>query len=240
MFDNAPLHAFARGAVQRHSDARRDISVPPRRIETHEPAGPMPQIRSRLAGEFVYSEGDTADRLFELLEGSVILAQSLADERRQIVDLVEPGRIFGFGGTPTHDLAARAVTRVRYLAWPISLLRADATMMARVPAEMNDALARQYARTVSLGRRTAVERIAGFLLERAAAAGINADSGPESFSIVLSRTDIADYLGLVLETVSRILARLQTDGLVRFDGMRRMTITDWQRLADHAGQMPNR
>jgi CRP/FNR family transcriptional regulator len=90
---------------------------------------------------------------------------------------------------------------------------------------------------VTLGRKTAAEKVASFLLMIARNIDPTLDpaTNATSFELPLTRADIADFLGLTIETVSRQLTRLRTDGLIRIENNRHVTVTNLTRLASRSG-----
>ena len=88
---------------------------------------------------------------------------------------------------------------------------------------------------VTLGRKTAAEKVASFLYLIASHIDPEADGGASSFTLPLSRSDIADFLGLTTETVSRQMTRLREEGVIEIENRRNITIPDSERLLEEAG-----
>ena len=159
----------------------------------------------------LFREGDETTAFYEILSGAVRAYKIFPDGRRQIVAFAFPGDIVGFGHGDTYrfDCDALTTTRVRAIHKQ-SLLRA----MRERPelAEKLLEVARGEVETLQdlsllLCRKTAIERIASFLLAMARKA---ADPVAERLPLPMCRADIADYLGMTIETVSRNMTRLRT------------------------------
>jgi CRP-like cAMP-binding protein len=170
--------------------------------------------RSVQAGGVIYLEGDPARFVYQVVEGAVRRHRTTADGRRQLVGFGLPGEWLGVGTGPTYAHTAEAIAPSRLS--PLS--RAD--MLRRMSedrdflADMLDATARQLRRAedqmVLLGQGSAVERVAAFLHSVAIPL-----SGPDGeIHLPMDRSDIADFLGLTVETVSRKLTLLKSMGVI--------------------------
>ena len=168
-------------------------------------------------GTEVFGEGEETEYVYEITSGAVRTYKLLVDGRRQINSFHLPGDMFGFENGTTHRFTAEAVlnTDVR-----ITRRRNLFDAMAHREAGVLNLLGLitrnlQHAEThmLLLGRKTSLERVAAFLLEMDERLG-----HPNVMLLPMNRRDIADYLGLTLETVSRALSILRDDELLRFDG----------------------
>ena len=184
-------------------------------------------------GAEIFGEEEPAEFVYQVIEGAVRSYKLLSDGRRQINAFHLAGDIFGLENGQTHRFTTEAIvdTTVR-LARRVSLahIAETDTMVARDLLSMT-ATSLQHAENhmLLLGRKTSLERVAAFLLEmdrRLTAAGIMA--------LPMSRRDIADYLGLTLETVSRALSLLHDKGILGFLGQtqRQIVLLDRPRLAE--------
>ncbi|RME65958.1 MAG: Crp/Fnr family transcriptional regulator [Alphaproteobacteria bacterium] len=182
-------------------------------------------------GGEIYAQGEPATAVYKVLGGAVRLSQLLADGRRQVGGFYLAGEMFGFTDAAHHDFTAEALAPTRLMA-----IRRDAllTRMAREPLlarEMWSFAAAELARAqrhfMVLGRKTACERVASFLLDMARRTG--AGNG-DAIVLVMCRQDIADYLGLTIETVSRMMTRLEQSGLIALPSSRRVRILDAEGL----------
>jgi CRP/FNR family transcriptional regulator, nitrogen fixation regulation protein len=184
-------------------------------------------------GAEIFGEAEPAEFVYQVIEGAVRSYKLLSDGRRQINAFHLAGDIFGLENGETHRFTAEAIidTTVR-LARRVSLthIAETDTMVARDLLAMT-ASNLQHAENhmLLLGRKTSLERVAAFLLEmdrRLTAAGIMA--------LPMCRRDIADYLGLTLETVSRALSLLHDKGVLGFLGQtqRQIALLDRLKLAE--------
>lgn len=161
------------------------------------------------AKALLFSEGDPKGPMLMVLEGCIALTKMLGDGRRQIVDLVGPGDLLGFDGLEHHDCGAETITACRVQPWNPPPAH-DEARDALLYAQANRALSRQRDHAFLLGRKSARERVASGLLRLAE---LLSEDGL-AFSCPLTRQDLGDWLGLVIETVSRALSGLQRDGLI--------------------------
>jgi CRP/FNR family nitrogen fixation transcriptional regulator len=202
-------------------------------VRIHENAGHRPRSReldalaghSVFCGEFrygrggeIFGEGEFADYLYQVSTGAVRSYKLLSDGRRQINAFHLPGDIFGVESGEVYRFTAEAIveTTVRFTR-SHSLFETGADGV--VPAVNNVLklvtrnLQHAESHMLLLGRKTALEKVAAFLVEmdgRLTAAGV--------MILPMSRRDIADYLGLTLETVSRALSVLKGEGVLDFVG----------------------
>lgn len=148
----------------------------------------------------------------------------LADGRRQISAFHMAGEIFGFEADGTHHFFAEAIgaTGVRVLR-----LSSTADLSHKLLPLALQSLVRAQEHLLVLGRQHAVERVAAFLVDMAERQG-----GLNHFELPMSRMDIADYLGLTIETVSRVFTKLKDKGIVRLPGLRSVDVVRWQALRD--------
>lgn len=189
----------------------------------------------------LFQEGDPADHVYTVTTGQVSLSMSLPDGRRQITDFAGPGDFIGLGldgDAPHHTLTAEALTEVHVCRFPRSsfarAMEQSAQLGRRVLSFAHRRIAAASQQQLMLGRKTAVERVATFLL-RAARRNEERGAAPSPLMLAMTRGEIADHLGLTLETVSRGFSRLRQLGVIRLDGADRVTLTDLDRLATLAG-----
>jgi CRP/FNR family transcriptional regulator len=180
--------------------------------------------------EMLFCEGDDGEALYVILSGTVRCCKVLADGRRQIIGFYQAGDLLGLSLGDVYFYSAEAVTPVRLRRLGRVQLE---TMMDERPQLRRrlfsiaaGELAAAQNQMLLLGRKTARERICTFLLGRAGSDG--------AVELPMSRTDIADYLGLTIETVSRTLSQLRSAGLVRMSGLSSLELTDPDRLSDMA------
>jgi CRP/FNR family nitrogen fixation transcriptional regulator len=173
-------------------------------------------------GAEIYGQGEKADGLYQVEFGCVRVYRLLADGRRQISAFHMSGDVFGFEADGTHHFFAEAVgaTAVRV----VKLTAVGDASQAILPLVLHG-LVRAQEHLLVLGRQNAVERVAAFLIDMAERQG-----GLEIFHLPMSRSDIADYLGLTIETVSRVFSKLKQKGVIRLPSLRSVEIKKWQSL----------
>jgi CRP/FNR family transcriptional regulator len=169
------------------------------------------------AGHCFIDEGEPARCFFNITAGTAKLFKLLPDGRRQITGFVGPGHFLGLAVSDTYAFSAEAIERVRFCRFQRGKLRAlldDFPEMEKRLLEVasNELVAAQE-QMLLLGRKTARERLASFLLMRSNQ-GMPPGHSHQRFSLPMTRHDIADYLGLTIETVSRTLTRLRAEGLI--------------------------
>ena len=170
----------------------------------------------------IYGETDPADYLYKVVSGAVRTYKILSDGRRQIGGFYLPGDVFGLESGDEQTLAAEAVTDAKVLIVKRSAVSALAARDATVASELYALTARELRRAqdrILLLVKSAQERVASFLLEMTerAAAGNTID-------LPMSRQDIADYLGLTIETVSRTLTSLESAAAIEVPASRRIVL----------------
>lgn len=179
--------------------------------------------------------GDEAGHYHKVASGALRMVRVLADGRRHIVKFLMAGDFFGFSGSQTCAYAVEAIvdsTVVRYSRRGVEgLIDRDPVtgrrLLSLLFGELSDAQERQLA----LGRKTAVERVASFLLQMADACSC---WRRDSFELPMSRTDIADHLGMTCETVSRTMAQLRRAQVIDLPHVHHVTILDRCALERHA------
>jgi CRP/FNR family nitrogen fixation transcriptional regulator len=184
-------------------------------------------------GAEIFGEGEPAEYVYQVVEGAVRSYKLLSDGRRQIGAFHLAGDMFGLENGDAHRFTAEAIvdTAVR-LVKRVSLAHVaenDATIARDLLNMTATNLRHAEDHMLLLGRKTSLERVAAFLLEmdcRLTAAGVMA--------LPMCRRDIADYLGLTLETVSRALSTLHHKGVLGFLGQtqRQIVLLDRPKLAE--------
>ena len=170
----------------------------------------------------IFGENEPADYLYKVVSGAVRTYKILSDGRRQIGGFYLPGDIFGLEFADEHLLTAEAITNVKVLVIKRNALSALADCDAGAARELYALTAHELRRaqtSILLLVKSAQERVASFLLEMAerAAAG-------NAIELPMSRQDIADYLGLTIETVSRTLTALETRAAIDVPTSRRIVL----------------
>ena len=186
---------------------------------------------SYLKDEEIYGEDEPSEYVYQVVCGAVRTYKLLNDGRRQIGAFHLPGDVFGLDSGSTHRLTAEAITGTTVRLVKRRSLEAAAAANVQVAHSLwtmtTSDLHHAEDHMLLLGRKTALEKVANFLLEmdrRLAKAGMMA--------LPMCRRDIGDYLGLTLETVSRALSELNDKGILTFSGARQIALRNRQRLAD--------
>ncbi len=198
--------------------------------------------RSFQAGQTVIWSGDRMDFVASVVSGIATLTQTLEDGRRQMVGLLLPS---DFVGRPGRAMATYDVTATTDLVMCCFRRKPFEDMLVRTPhvaqrlLEMTlDELDAAREWMLLLGRKTAREKIASLLAivaRRDASLKLTETLGKASVELPLTREEMADYLGLTLETVSRQISALKRDGVIRLHGKRLIEIPDYRRLLEEAG-----
>ena len=187
----------------------------------------MGATRSFDRDQEIFGEGEAADYVYKVMSGAVRSFRVLADGRRQIAAFHLPGDVFGIELDDTRRIAAEAVGDADLMVARRSQLLGDAASGPALWRKACSDLRQSQEHALTLGRRSASERVAAFLLEMAERTGAG-----DTLELPMSRQDIADYLGLTIETVSRTITGLQADGLIDARCCRRIRLVDRRALAD--------
>ncbi len=170
----------------------------------------------------IYGENEPADYLYKVVTGAARTYKVLHDGRRQIGSFYLPGDIFGLEVGNEHTYSAEAVVDSKVLVIKRSAVVALAGRDTRVARQLLTMVAAelQHAQDhLMLLIKTAQERVAGFLTEMSAR-----NSGANEVDLPMTRQDIADYLGLTIETVSRTLTQLENSGAIAVPTSRRIVL----------------
>lgn len=180
------------------------------------------------AGQHLFHEGDLATRVFTVTAGHLKLYKVLADGRRHITGFVHPGDFLGISVDDEHAFCAEALDDAELCAFPRN--RFDGFVEDHVPMEHElyrtaaHELAAAQDQIVLLGHKNATERLASLLLLLVS----RVEEGREKNVVTLpmSRSDIAEYLGMTKETVSRVLSAFKRDRLIRLRTLDTVEILD--------------
>jgi len=190
-------------------------------------AEPGPCDEIRLVGvtksfgrdQAIYGEGEPADLVYKVISGGVRTFRVLADGRRQISEFHLPGDVFGVELDAERRSGAEAICESVLVVARRSAVTEDPAQGQRFWRHALRQLRRCQDQALTLGRRSASERVASFLLDLAQRLG----SGDE-LALPMSRQDMADYLGLTIETVSRTVTQMQGGGLIELAGCRHVRL----------------
>jgi CRP/FNR family transcriptional regulator len=188
--------------------------------------------------QLIFNEGDPAAHLFNVIEGTVKIYKLLADGRRQITGFLFPGDFLGIALHDHYTYSAEAVTAVRICRFPRgkfeNLLQEFPKLENRLLQTASNELAAAQDQMVLLGRKSAAERVASFLVTLAARARQRRQPD-KLLTIPMSRADIGDYLGLTIETVSRTFTRLRKSGAIALPDNHHVEILQHGALLELAG-----
>ena len=170
----------------------------------------------------IYGENEPAEFLYKLVSGAVRTSKILNDGRRQIGEFYLPGDIFGLEVGTEHAFSAEAIADAKVIVIKRSAVEALAARDNDVARQLWATTGRELQRMqehILLLIKTAQERVAGFLLEMAARI-----KSTTEIELPMSRQDIADYLGLTIETVSRTLTILENSAAIALPSSRRIVL----------------
>lgn len=190
-----------------------------------------------LQGDGVFDEGEPAEYVFNITAGAVKLYKLLPDGRRQVTGFMFPGDFLGLANQQEYVYSAEALSDVMLCRFPKSkldvLLAEFPHMESRLLGMARNELAEAHEQMLLLGRKTAKERIASFLLMLARRAERRGQPA-NPIAVPMSRNDIGDYLGLTTETVSRTLTRLRKSGAISLESDRKVNLLDGEALQELA------
>ena len=180
--------------------------------------------------EEICGEEEPADFVYRVVSGAVRTLRSLSDGRRQIAGFYFPGDVFGLERTDVHAFSAEAIGECQVALIRRAALDRAADRDAAAARELWDItsadLGRMQTHMLLLGRKGAAERVAAFLLDMESRM-----VGHDAVDLPMSRNDIADYLGLTIETVSRSLTQLEREGAIALPSTRHVEIRNRRALA---------
>jgi CRP/FNR family transcriptional regulator len=190
------------------------------------------------ANEMLVEEGDPKRRVFSLTSGMLRIYTSLPDGRRQIAGFLVPGDYLGLADDDVYSQSAEAVVPSVLCAFSSKEMEALMVSFPKLRERLHQ-MTREALRTARdnqlvLGRLAPVEKLASFLLVLAARAEKRGDKA-NLVHLAMNRTDIADYLGLTIETVSRSFTKLKTQGLIQLLDANTVEILSRRSLAAVAG-----
>jgi CRP/FNR family nitrogen fixation transcriptional regulator len=178
--------------------------------------------------EEIYGQGEEADLVYRIVRGHVRTVRCMADGRRQVGGFHGVGDVFGVEAGAEHRFSAEALDDCVLMVLRRSVLRSQAAADPRIERRLwaltVHELEMAQEHMLLLGRKTACEKVASFLLVMAA--------DEDCIELAMGRQDMADYLGLTIETVSRMLTQLQCSGFIAFPQTRRLKVRDRRGLAD--------
>ncbi|MBI4967280.1 MAG: helix-turn-helix domain-containing protein [Rhodospirillales bacterium] len=200
----------------------------------------LASIRHQLRFEAhasVFDEGDQADNVYALTSGAVKLYKLLSDGRRQIVGFLFPGDIFGLAIDDRYAYSAETLVSTTACRFPhrqLDNVRENIPVIERrvFNLALKD-LVRAHEQMLLLGRKSAREKLATFLTSLSRRA-VERGHAASPVALPMSRSDIADFLGLTIETVSRTLTQLKKTGIIALPDTGQVTIRNSAALAELA------
>jgi CRP/FNR family transcriptional regulator len=175
-------------------------------------------VSSYTSGEILVFEGQAANHVFNITEGVVMLFKLLSDGRRQVLGFLFKGDFLGLTGGADYSFSVQALTHVQVCRFPKPsfhrLLLETPRLEEELLSRASDELISARAHLTLLGRKTAIERVSSFLLymaDRDARLG----GAPNLAFLPMTRADMADYLGLTTETVSRVISAFKRQGTIQ-------------------------
>jgi CRP/FNR family transcriptional regulator len=174
-------------------------------------------LRRLDAKEYVFADGDPARHIYRIEAGAVSLFKILSDGRRQILGFAYPGDFIGLGLQAEYIMNAQAIKSVKVRSMPLAALQQIAARDPALSFKLYQIMAQELAATrdllVTTGHRSAVERVAAFLVALSRRKGWDGGAAP-IIDLPMTRADIADFLGLTIETVSRTLSKMKSSRLI--------------------------
>jgi len=193
------------------------------------------------AGGYLLHEEDPRQYVYNIADGVGALERLASDGHKQVMAFLYPGDFIGFDDEGVYSVSARALQPLSACSWHVKDLERLGEESPELKARIHKIAVHILARTMDqifvLGRKNAVEKIAYFLLyihERQMRLGTRQDE----FQLPMTRADVADYLGITMETVSRSLSRLKKTGCVDLTINWSVRIIDHDRLAEIADYFP--
>jgi CRP/FNR family nitrogen fixation transcriptional regulator len=184
-------------------------------------------------GQEIFAEGDEPDVFYKVISGVVRSCKFLSDGRRQIVAFHTAGEVFGFELGADRQLAAEAVsdcTLICYRRRSMQMMaQKDETISRRLLQYAMQNLAQAQGHSLLLARRSAAEKVAAFLLDWQARS-----DRQNVIHLEMTRQEIADYLALTIETVSRSLSQFERDGVIALPNTRELRLLDTGALEELA------
>lgn len=199
----------------------------PRPVETLEP------------NSVLFWEGDVAEDVFQVVRGCLRLYRMMSDGRRAVTGFMFAGEILGVSFKDRYLFTTEAVTKVKLRRFPRTQMHATLARTPKLTGELLATACDEFSsaqdQMLLLARKTALERIANFLVIVAKRTTPAIRPGDE-IELPMSRLDIADFLGLTIETVCRILTKLKSEGLIALRSPHRVALIELAQLFRLAGE----
>lgn len=199
----------------------------------------MGRYASAIAGETILEDGEQ-DQIVFVVQGVTKLVAHALGGREQVVAFHFEGDLIAFSARGAHSYTLCALRDCELIAFPATeflvLARSESGLLNEVLERVLTSLRRSREKSITLGRKTAQERVAGFLVGMAERIGARKEVGC-LLRLPMSRRDMADSLGLTIETVSRQLTELRKAGLIETSGRSDVQLCDVAALQARAGHL---
>lgn len=230
--DSAPESSSVHSVAPRASGAPVDVAAG---LEGCMAAGSTRSLKPR---EHIFNAGDARTHVFRVEAGAICLYKIMPDGRRQVIDFAYPGDFIGLGCDTEHALNAQALEPVRLRCLPAATLSRLAGRDPMLGLKMYEAMSHELAAAqdhlFTIGQRSAAERVACFLLALSRR-NQRREKDPGLVVLPMTRSDIADFLGLTIETISRMLTKLRQAKIIDLEQCTLVRILDRAALERLAG-----
>jgi CRP/FNR family transcriptional regulator len=188
----------------------------------------------------LFREGDNATRVYELVDGAAMLYKLLPDGRRQVVELIGRGDIFGISAVPVYECSAETLVSGQAIVYDRAVIERSPELFRRLSVHLQAQFCAMHEHAVLLGRKSALERVTSFIMHLVPGRGGYGCPGPQGDNSInvrlgMTRQEIADYLGLTIETVSRAFSELRRRGIVLIDKQEQVFVKDICRVCKLTG-----
>lgn len=190
------------------------------------------KVRSLGEGRSLYFEGDSVSRIYRVKSGVLRLSRLLEDGRRQVISFAFAGDVVGFPSQGLHHTDCDALRPTQIESIDVRALTepgADPMLRAELMQAALQEISDMQDHFVMLGCKSACEKVASFLVSLLKQCGTPLGQYTQ-FDLPMARNDIADFLGLTIETVSRMLTKLRKLGLIALDGAQHVIVLDADQL----------
>jgi CRP-like cAMP-binding protein len=216
------------------------------RFDSDEAAPTGGRVVSHRARSPIVDEGDASSSIYEIVEGGVMVFKLLPDGRRQIIEVLGVGDVFGLATTSVSDVSAETLTPVRVVVFDRRMVENDGALRDRLFNRLRSQICALHDHALLLGRKSAQERVATFIMRLVPGRGGVACAGPRlsgetgrddrtRVGLAMTRQEIADYLGLTIETVSRAFSALRREGIIAYEKQDEVRIENVCRLCHLTG-----
>ena len=194
------------------------------------------KVQRFARNEAIFHEGDAAQHILQIVSGTVRLCRHTPDGRRHVAEFVLPGDLCGVFGGAMQSFTAEAVTDVVAIAYPRAqfdrMAECDPAFRAKVFSHLSTHLLSVQMHSFVLGCQSAKERLASFILRLAERTG---GIGNGRLELAMGRQDIADHLGLTIETICRAITALKRERLLEVPSTHQLVLRNVDALSDLAG-----